>query len=119
MPGEGAEVRSRFPVSVELLREEARDELEAAVEHRARGGEDPWDFLPEFPTVDEQVVLALRAETIQWHELGEQRARAYHPAAGGRGASEFEYQLLRRIALDHPALTPTIWGMLGKLNRAA
>ncbi|TAM66135.1 MAG: hypothetical protein EPN48_17415 [Microbacteriaceae bacterium] len=112
-------MRSRFPISVEVLRQEARDELDAAIEHRARLGEDPWDFLPELPTVDEQVVLALRAETIEWHELGAQRARAYHPAAGSRGASEFEYQLLRRIALDHPALTTTVWGMLGKLNRAA
>jgi hypothetical protein len=31
---------------------------------------------------------------------------------------QFEYQLLRRIALDHPTLTPTVWGMLGRLNAA-
>jgi hypothetical protein len=115
---EGAEVRSRFPVSVELLRQEARDELDAVVEHRCRHGDDPWDFLPDLPTIDEQVVLSLRSETIESHQLGEERARAYHPAAGMQQASEFEYQLLRRIALDHPALTPTVWNMLGRLNAA-
>jgi hypothetical protein len=50
--------------------------------------------------------------------LSEERARAYHPSADPERAAQFEYQLLRRIALDHPALTRTVWGMLGKLNAA-
>jgi hypothetical protein len=111
-------VNSRVPVSVELLRQEARDELSAVVEFRCRQGDDPWDFLPELPTVDEHVVLTLREETIESHRLSEERARAYHPSADPERAAQFEYQLLRRIALDHPALTRTVWGMLGKLNAA-
>ncbi len=107
---------SHYPVSLELLRQEARDELSAVIEYRCRQGDDPWEFLPEMPSVDEQVVLTLRAETIELHDLGDERSRAYHPAAVPGRAAEFEYQLLRRIALDHPELTPTVWQMLGKIN---
>ena len=53
----------RHPMSLELLRQEARDELAAVIEFRCRLGDDPWDFLPDLPTVDEQVVLTLREET--------------------------------------------------------
>jgi hypothetical protein len=111
-------MKSRIPVSVELLRQEARDELSAVIEFRCRQGDDPWDFLPDLPTVDEHVILTLRDETIQSHGLGDQRSRAYHPSANPKLAADFEYQLLRRIALDHPTLTPTVWQMLGKLNAA-
>lgn len=107
------------PPSIELLRQEARDELSAIIEFRCRLGDDPWDFLPELPTVDEQVVLGLRDETIDVHELWEERARACHPAAGRDRYEAFEYQLLRQIALDHPELTRAVWGMLGKFNAAA
>ncbi|MDF2578678.1 MAG: tryptophan synthase subunit alpha [Microbacterium sp.] len=47
--------------SVELLRAEAADELSVLVEERLRAGEDPWEFMEELPSVDELVVLMLRA----------------------------------------------------------
>jgi hypothetical protein len=109
-------VYAHHPISLELLRQEARDELSAVIEYRCRLGDDPWEFLPDLPSVDEQVVLTLRAETIELHDLGEQRSRAYHPSADPVRARDFEYQLLRRIALDHPELTQTVWTMLGKIN---
>ncbi|MGA0566745.1 hypothetical protein ACO2Q7_05390 [Rathayibacter sp. KR2-224] len=110
--------RDRPPMSLELLRQEARDELAAVIEFRCRLGDDPWDFLPDLPTVDEQVVLTLREETIEAHDLGEARARAYHPSSPRHEREHFEYQLLRRVALDHPELTRAVWGMLGRLNAA-
>lgn len=110
--------RRKHPMSLELLRQEARDELAAVVEFRCRLGDDPWDFLPDLPTVDEQVVLTLREETIEAHDLAEARSRAYHPSAPREDRERFEYQLLRRVALDHPELTPAVWGMLGRLNAA-
>ncbi|WP_245558957.1 hypothetical protein [Humibacter albus] len=105
-------------MSLEVLRQEARDELAAVIELRCRLGDDPWEFLPDLPSVDEQVVLTLREETIEAHDLSEARARAYHPAASREARERFEYQLLRRVALDHPDLTPAVWGMLGRLNAA-
>jgi hypothetical protein len=111
-------VARRVPISLELLRQEARDELDAVIEYRCRLGDDPWQFMPELPTVDEHVILTLRAETVDAHGLGEERARAYHPAADRERADTFEYRLLRQIALDHPQLTSAVWGMLGRINAA-
>ena len=54
----------QVPRSIELLRQQARDELSAIIEHRCRAGEDPWQFIPDLPSVDEQVVIALRASAI-------------------------------------------------------
>ena len=47
--------------SLEVLRAEAHDELAALIELRCRNGEDPWDVIPGLPTVDEQVVISIRA----------------------------------------------------------
>ncbi|WP_022883123.1 hypothetical protein [Gryllotalpicola ginsengisoli] len=107
------------PQSLEGLRQEARDELSAIIELRCRLGDDPWEFLPELPTVDEQVVMTLRLERIEALELEEERARAYHPAASREAAERFEYRLLRGIALEHPGLTKAVWGLLGRLHDAA
>ena len=30
-----------------------------------------------------------------------------------------DYRVLRQIALDHPALTPTVWRLLGRLKAEA
>jgi hypothetical protein len=46
------------------LRAEAADELSVLSEERIRDGEDPWDFMEDLPSVDELVVLTLRAENI-------------------------------------------------------
>ncbi len=86
--------------SLELMRAEAADELSVLVEERLRHGEDPWEFMEDLPTVDELVVLTLRAERIA--------------ADGGRRPSQNRhYRVLRQIALDHPALTRAVWRILG------
>lgn len=100
-----------------VLRAEARDELQAEIEQRCRQGEDPWQFIPDMPTVDERVVRILRDDTIDALDLREQRAKAYHPAADPTRAEKFEFGVLRLIALEHPDLTTTVWNMLGRLDR--
>ena len=54
------------------------------VEHRSRQGEDPWDFMPTLPTVDEQVVLILRADSLELDAaIGKRSAQwSMHPASG-------------------------------------
>lgn len=89
--------------SVEVLRAEAADELGVIVHERLRHGEDPWEFMDELPTVDELVVLTLRAEAI---------------VAAGRTTvnAEQHYRVLRRIAMDYPPLTRAVWRLLGDTN---
>jgi len=104
---------------LETRRREARDELSAIIELKCRLGDDPWEFLPELPSVDEQVVLTLRLERIEENGLENERARAYHPSAPHTAAERFEYAVLRSIALEHPDLTRAVWGLLGRLHDAA
>lgn len=92
--------------SLEVLRAEAGDELGTVVVERLRAGEDPWAFMEQIPTVDELVVLILRAEMIE--------------ADGGRIPNrDVNYRMLRQIALAYPALSGTIWSMLGDVNRSS
>lgn len=106
-------------VGLQVLRAEARDELQAVIEQRCRRGDDPWAFIPDLPSVDEQVVLTLRAETIATLGLSEDRARVYHPSAARGKAAAFEYDLLRRIAMEIPELTQAVWTLLGRIPPAA
>lgn len=92
--------------SLEVLRAEAGDELATVVVERLRGGEDPWAFMDEIPTVDEIVVLTLRAERI----VADNR-RIPTP--------EQDYRILRQIALAYPDLTTTVWGMLSRRMAAS
>jgi hypothetical protein len=108
----GASVTGRVPISLELLRQEARDELAAVIEYRCRLGDDPWEFIPELPSVDEHVVRTLRADTIAELDLTEAQSRAHHPSSGASSRGAFEYQVLRRIALEHPDLSPAVWQLL-------
>lgn len=85
--------------SLEVLRAEAHEELDTVIHERLLAGEDPWHFMDELPTVDELVVYLLRADAIAAHD-------------GQSPTSTREYRLLRQIALDHPALTSTVWRML-------
>ncbi|MCU1438524.1 MAG: hypothetical protein JWP66_1611 [Naasia sp.] len=101
---------------LDTLRAEARDELQAEIEQRCRDGEDPWQFIPEMPSVDERVVRILRHDTIATLGLRGELARAYHPSARPGQAERFEFRVLRRIALEHPALTRTVWHLLGRLE---
>ncbi|KEP72689.1 tryptophan synthase subunit alpha, partial [Microbacterium sp. SUBG005] len=89
----------RRRASLELLRAEASDELAVLIHERLRGGEDPWDFMEDLPSVDE-LVLTLRAENIA--ENG-----------GVRPNKARNYRVLRQIALDYPALTRAVWRILG------
>ncbi|GAA1857578.1 tryptophan synthase subunit alpha [Microbacterium koreense] len=86
--------------SLELLRAEATDELSVLISERLRAGEDPWEFMDDLPSVDELVVLTLRAENIA--------------ANGGvRPNASRHYRVLRQIALDYPPLTSAVWRLLG------
>lgn len=93
----------RRRASLELLRAEASDELSVLVHERLRGGQDPWDFMDELPTVDELVVFTLRAENIA--ESG-----VPHPGEARH------FRVLRQIALDYPELTATVWQLLGDVD---
>lgn len=89
--------------SLELLRAEASDERTTIIAERLRAGEDPWDFMEELPSVDELVVLMLRADNIE--------------ANGGlRPTWSRHYRVLRQIALDYPELTRAVWRLLGDVN---
>ncbi len=103
------------PTTLERLRQDARDELAAIIELRCRLGEDPWTFLPELPSVDEQVVATLREERLHSDRWSPARARAYHPAARRGDAARFEFEVLREIALDHPELSTAVWTVLGRV----
>lgn len=100
---------------LERLRQEARDELAALIELRCRLGEDPWVFLPELPSVDEQVVATLREDRLHIAEWSMARARAYHPTAREGDVERFEFELLREIAIEHPDLSNAVWHLLGRV----
>lgn len=87
--------------SLEVLRAEAQDELGTVIVERLRSGEDPWAFMEEIPSIDELVVLILRAEHIVADN-------------GRRPSPEVDYRILRQIALAYPDLAPTVWAMLGR-----
>jgi len=90
--------------SLEVLRAEATEELSTVVFERLHAGEDPWAFMEQIPTVDELVVLMLRAELIE--------------ADGGRiPERSVNYRMLRQIALAYPGLATTIWSMLDEREK--
>nr|WP_141881011.1 tryptophan synthase subunit alpha [Homoserinimonas aerilata] len=91
----------RGRASLELLRAEAAQEIDTIIEERLHGGQDPWQFMDELPSVDEMVVYLLRADAINANE-------------GQLPSPTREYRVLRQIALQHPGLTPTVWRMLGR-----
>ncbi len=105
--------------SLEVLRAEAAEEIAMLVEHRSRMGDDPWEFMPMLPTVDEQVVLILREESLEMDGALSQRASrwAMHPASGQGTELGEEYHRLRRIALLHPELSAAVWKLLGAIPR--
>jgi len=86
----------RIAPSLEVLRAEAQDELGTVVEERLRGGEDPWAFMHEMPTVDEMVVLLLHGEIAA-------------DAATTDAA-------LDRVVGAYPALRPTVDDMRDRLD---
>ncbi|WP_127794776.1 hypothetical protein [Agromyces sp. LHK192] len=102
--------------TLERLRQDARDELAALIELRCRLGEDPWVFLPDLPSVDEQVVATLREDRLQDEHWSRARARAHHPTARQGEAERFEFEILRDIAVDHPELSKAVWSMLDRVT---
>lgn len=92
--------------SLEVLRAEASDELSTLIELRCRAGEDPWDVIPELPSVDEQVVVTLRADHY---------GHAGSGAETGLGLDD-ELEFLRDIALWHPELSRAVWSLMGRLE---
>lgn len=90
--------------SLEVLRAEATDELAVLIQERLRGGQDPWDFMEDLPSVDELVVFLLRADEIL-------------ESGGVRPDEARNFDVLRRIALDYPELTKIVWGLLGDRPR--
>ena len=95
-----SEYLPRGRASLEALRAEAHQELDTVIHERLLAGEDPWDFMDGLPTVDELVVYLLRADAINAND-------GRHPSPTR------EFRVLRQIALEHPALTLTVWRMLG------
>ncbi|MEJ1089655.1 tryptophan synthase subunit alpha [Microbacterium sp. Mu-80] len=91
----------RFPrrASLEVLRAEAGDERSVLVHERLRNGQDPWDFMSELPSVDELVVLLLRADVVV-------------DRGGDVRDPHWNDQVLRSIALEYPELSTTVWRML-------
>ena len=89
--------------SLEVLRAEATDELSVLIAERLRGGEDPWDFMEDLPSVDELVVFMLRAENIEAN-------------GGSRPNAARHYRVLCQISLDYPPLTEAVWRLLGDAN---
>jgi hypothetical protein len=102
--------------TLDRLRQDARDELAALIELRCRLGEDPWSFLPELPSVDEQVVATLREDRLLCDRWSIARARAHHPAARAGEAERFEFDILRDIAIDHPELSTAVWALLDRIT---
>jgi hypothetical protein len=96
-----SEFRVRRRESLEVLRAEAREELDTVIRERLLRGEDPWAFMEELPTVDELVVYLLRADAIALDE-------------GNQPTPARDYRVLRQIALEHPALTSTVWHVIGR-----
>jgi len=83
-----------------VLRAEASDELAVLIQERLLGGEDPWDFMEDLPSIDELVVYLLRADNIAAND-------------GVRPNAARHYRVLRQIALEYPPLTPAVWKLLG------
>lgn len=105
----------REATTLERLRQDARDELSALIELRCRLGEDPWTFLPDLPSVDEQVVATLREERLREDRWRVARARAHHPTARPGDLERFEYDILRDVALAQPELSNAVWSMLDRV----
>jgi hypothetical protein len=108
------------------LREFARDELDVLIENRSRQGEDPWEFLPDMPTVDELVVLSLRDDVLDERGLTAQylltrlAARSTRSDADEhrRALERIDAEIIRSIGLAYPTLTRTVWMMLGRFPLA-
>lgn len=86
-----------------MLRAEAAAERETLVRERLDWGEDPWDFMEDLPTVDELVVLLIRADHIVLD-------------GGVRPTKERHDAVLAGIAAAHPSLAPAVARLTASAN---
>lgn len=94
------------------------------VEHRARDGEDPAEFLPELPEIDELVVKVLVDEQLHQRGLAAEFALARLAASSPLSDAEehrstvdrIELETLRGIAAEHPELTRAVWALIGRIG---
>ncbi|WP_030147589.1 hypothetical protein [Mycetocola saprophilus] len=108
------------------LRRDATLERAVLIEAHARAGEDPHDFIPTLPTIDELVVTELRNSEIDDRGLTAQYILARMAGSSSRpeaalhaaDADRVEREILREIGLIHPELARTVWSMLGRLEAA-
>ncbi|SKC35186.1 hypothetical protein ACUWEX_00150 [Okibacterium fritillariae] len=113
------------PHQLEKMRADARLELYVLYEHRSRQGEDPADFVHELPSADELVVAAIRDDELHDSGLAAQHGMARlaglsslpDAAQHRQNADDVEFELLRRIALEHPSLMRAAWSMMGRIRR--
>lgn len=106
------------------LREFARVELDVLIENRSRQGEDPWEFLPDMPSVDELVVLSLRDDALDERGLTAEyvltrlAARSTRSDADEhrRALERIDADIIRAIGIAYPTLTRTVWMMLGRFE---
>lgn len=109
---------------LEQLREFARIERDAILEHEGRQGADPLATLSHIPSVDEFVVHELRNELLEQRgRLAEfemtrlaARGSAADAAEHERNADRVEFELLREIATACPPLTVAVWAVAGRLR---
>jgi hypothetical protein len=85
-------------LALSQLRQEARDVLDAGIEARCREGEDPWEFLPDLPTVDQCVVIGLRTAHVEARRPGDPH--------------QSNFEILRGIAFDYPELRRAAWSLV-------
>ncbi|MFC4223986.1 hypothetical protein [Lysinibacter cavernae] len=110
--------------TIDYLRDNARLEREVMVEHHARDGEDPAEFIADMPSVDELVVTALLADGM--HASGVAAEHGMARLAGKssiqdalehrQNADRLERTMLHEIAMEHPELSTAVWAMLGRLD---
>ena len=106
------------------LRDIARIERNAMLEHLGREGQDPAESLILVPSIDELVVRELRDELLE--QRGRQaefllarlagRSSADDAAVHRSNADELEFELLREIAASCPELTAGVWEAAGRLG---
>ncbi|GAA3593002.1 hypothetical protein GCM10022198_16100 [Klugiella xanthotipulae] len=110
--------------SIPHLRRNARLERAALIEHHAREGEDPAEFMAVMPSVDELVVATLLDDELHGRGLAAEHGLARlagmstvsDAAEHRRNAEAVERRLLHEIPREHPELSTAVWYLLGRLG---
>ncbi len=110
--------------TIEYMRRNAYLEREVLIEHHARDGEDPAEFIMDIPSIDELVVGALLSDGLHARGLAAEHGLArlagkssvYDAQEHRHNADRIEDEVLHEIAREHPELSTAVWRMLGKLG---